>query len=82
MSFCKEYYNLFWPSIKEERVKPNSIKVETIDNMKIPVDISGIQKFLELIFYYRRFIKECSQIVELLNVRLWKNNIVKWKPEC
>jgi hypothetical protein len=64
--------------LKIERMKPNSIKVEAINNMKIPVDISKIQKFLELTSYYRKFIKKYSQIVKLLNIRLQKNNIVKW----
>jgi hypothetical protein len=29
--------------LKAERVKLNSVKIETIDNMKTPVDISKIQ---------------------------------------
>jgi hypothetical protein len=32
--------------------------------MKMPIDISEIQRFLELIFYYWKFIKEYTQIVK------------------
>jgi hypothetical protein len=80
--FAKNIVTYLDHQLKAEKVKPNSIKVEAINNMKMPVDISGIQRFLELTSYYRRFIKKYSQIVELLNVRLQKNNIVKWGPKC
>jgi hypothetical protein len=43
--------------LQSEEIKPNPIKVEVICYMKLPVDISGIQKFLGLTSYYRRFIK-------------------------
>jgi hypothetical protein len=53
-----------------EEIKLNPIKVEVICNMKPPVDISGIQRFLGLTSYYRRFIKEYSKIAEPLNAQL------------
>jgi aromatic ring-opening dioxygenase LigB subunit len=50
--------------------------------MKPPVDISKIQRFLDLTSYYRKFIKKYSKIAELLNAQLQKNTITKWGPEC
>jgi hypothetical protein len=39
--FAKNTVTYFGHQLKAEKVKPNSVKVEAINNMKIPVDISG-----------------------------------------
>jgi hypothetical protein len=54
-----------------ERIKSNSIKIKALNKMKMPIDISEIQRFLELTFYYWKFIKEYSQI------RTFKCKIIK-----
>jgi hypothetical protein len=50
--------------LRAVEVKPNPVKIEVIQKMKPPVDISGVQKFLELISYYRKFIRNYSKIME------------------
>jgi hypothetical protein len=51
-------------------IKFNLVKVEAIQKIKAPVDISEVRKFLELSFYYWKLIRNYFKITELLNAIL------------
>jgi len=63
-------------------IGPNGIEIEKekVDGVLSwlePKNIKDIRKFLDLANYYRRFIKDFSQVVRLMNVLTRKN--VKWQ---
>lgn len=45
-----------------EGVKPNSAKVDTILNLKLPNTVKGIKSFLSMTGYYRKFIRDYSKV--------------------
>ena len=63
-------------------IGPNGIemekeKVDGVLSWLEPKNIKDIRKFLDLANYYRRFIKDFSQVARLINVLTRKN--VKWQ---
>jgi len=63
-------------------IGPNGIEIEKekVDGVLSwlePKNIKDIRKFLDLANYYRRFIKDFSQVARLMNVLTRKN--VKWQ---
>ena len=63
-------------------IGPNGIemekeKVDGVLSWLEPKNIKDIRKFLDLANYYRRFIKDFSQVARLMNVLTRKN--VKWQ---
>ena len=65
-----------------EGVRPNPKKVEAIDRMQPPVDISGLRRFLGLTSYYQKFIYKYADVAEPLNQLLCKGKIYKWDTKC
>ena len=52
-------------------------KVDGVLSWLEPKNIKDIRKFLDLANYYRRFIKDFSQVARLINVLTRKN--MKWQ---
>ncbi len=64
-----------------EGVGPDTKKLETIKDWKRPVTVKGIWFFLGLVNFYRKFIKDFSQLAKPL-LNLLKNELsFKWKEE-
>jgi hypothetical protein len=57
-------------------------KVKDVLNWMPPATISGIQSFLGLAGYYRRFIKDFSKIAKPMMKLLEKNKAFEWTKEC
>jgi len=56
-------------------------KVKGVLNWPTPRNIKEVQKFLGLINYYRRFIKNFTRIAAPLHVLVRKKQKWKWEPE-
>jgi len=56
-------------------------KVEGVLNWPTPRNIKEVQKFLGLVNYYRRFIKNFARIAAPLHVLVRKEQKWKWEPE-
>lgn len=50
--------------ISSTRILVKSEKIKTIDNWPIPTNKEAVPSFLELVNYYRRFIRSCSSITK------------------
>ena len=61
-------------------VDPN--KVEAILNWERPMTVTKIRSFLGLAGYYRRFVKDFSQIALPLTKLTRKDASFEWMPEC
>ena len=64
--------------ISKDGVRPDPEKVTAIAQMKPPMNIHGLRRFLGLTSYYRRFIANYAQVAEPLTCLLRKNNLYKW----
>ena len=60
-------------------MRPNSKQVEAVKQFPRPTDVAG---FLGLSSYYRRFIKNSSQIAEHLRELTRKNATFQWTAAC
>ena len=59
----------------------DSKKVQTIMDWKIPKTVRDVQCFLELVNYYRIFIKDFSQVAALLIHLICKDKL-QWNQEA
>jgi hypothetical protein len=57
-------------------------KVKDVPNWMPPTTISEIRRFLRLVGYYRRFIKDFSKIARPMTKLLEKNRALEWTKEC
>jgi hypothetical protein len=60
--FCQKKIEFLGHEIGEEGLKPNSKKIETINNIQEPKTVTEVRSFLGLCSYYRRFVKGFSKI--------------------
>nr|XP_012137589.1 PREDICTED: uncharacterized protein K02A2.6-like [Megachile rotundata] len=57
-------------------------KIEAINNMRRPTNITELRSFLGMIHYYDRFIPNLSSILKPLNTLLQKEVKYEWSPDC
>ena len=61
---------------------PDPGKIECVLNIPAPKNIKGVQAFLGLVNYYRKFINNCAEIQEPIN-RLKKKGVkFLWDEKC
>ena len=60
----------------------NSVKVDTIINWPILMNVKDVQSFLEFTNFYRRFIYGYNKIAAPLTCLICKNIAFKWFSEC
>ena len=61
--------------ITQDEISPDSLIIQQIQKFSIPINIKKLRSFLGLAGYYRKFIKEFSQIAVPL-FKLLKNDII------
>jgi len=57
-------------------------KVEAVQGMPRPTNITQLRAFIGLVNYYGRFIKNLSNLLYPLNQLLKKNTVFKWSKKC
>ena len=68
--------------ISERGIEVDKAKVEVIERLPPPVNVRGIRSFLGHTGFYRRFIKNFSQITKPL-IKLLGNDVpYKFDDEC
>jgi len=63
-------------------VKMDPSKVSTILEWETPRDVKGYRRFLGFVNYYRRFIKDFSQLTRPINNLLKNNTTEQWDERC
>lgn len=67
--------------ISTEGLLPLPENVETVLSMKPPKTVVGVQRFLGMVNYYRRFIPDCSVLIKPLTSIIGSKKL-KWTEEC
>ncbi|CAD6995745.1 unnamed protein product [Ceratitis capitata] len=67
--------------IEKGTITPSEEKTIAIRNYPLPKDRKGIERFLGLTSYFRRFIRNYALIAKPLSDLLRKDKIVKWNDE-
>lgn len=65
--------------ISDKGVRPNPEKIKAIEQYPVPKNHKQIKQFLGLVGYYRRFIKNFSEITQPFTSLLRKNVPFKWE---
>ena len=68
--------------VSEEGLQPDTRLLDSIREIRPPTTVSQVRSFLGLVGYYRRFIKEFSNISAPLNQLLEKNKLFEWTAKC
>ncbi|XP_019420722.1 PREDICTED: uncharacterized protein LOC109330909 [Lupinus angustifolius] len=68
--------------ISSRGIEVDKAKIEVIKDLPLPLNVKGIQSFLEHDGFYRRFIKDFSKITKPLNNLLNKDTIFQFDAEC
>ncbi|MCP3662607.1 MAG: DDE-type integrase/transposase/recombinase [Gammaproteobacteria bacterium] len=68
--------------VTAEGLKPNPAKVQAVNEMPPPGDVSGVRRFLGMAGYYRRFVYHFAQIAKPLFNILKKEHRFHWNPEA
>jgi hypothetical protein len=68
--------------ISKDGIAIDESKLEPVKNFPTPKNVKSIQKFLGLVGYYRKFIKDFSKIAHPLFQLLKKNVKFNWSNEC
>lgn len=63
-------------------IAPKQANVEAITNLKRPCNVREVRRVLGMMGYYRRFVRNFSDIARPLNDLLLKNKKFIWTSEC
>src|SRR5699024_6537812 len=66
----------------ENGIGPDPSKISAVQNFPVPKNAKQVKSFLGLASYYRKFIKNFSQIAKPLNDLLKQNVKFEWNPIC
>jgi len=78
--FRKEVTYL-WHIISENGILPDPAKLSALKNFLNPKKVKDVQSFIELAGYYRKFIKNFSEIAKPLTIFTKKNTKFEWTTE-
>ena len=80
--FFKSEIHYLGHLISAEGISPLTNKLNCIRNMPALKDAKGIQQFLGLMGYYRKFVPRFADILRPLTTLTKKDKKFKWTPEC
>lgn len=78
-NFFKRELTYLGHIISDEGVKPNPEKLKAVEEYPVPKNVKQIKQFLGLVGYYRRFIKNFSELAQPFISLLRKNIPFKWE---
>ena len=68
--------------VSADGIKPNPDKVRSLVASERPFTVTEVRSFLGMAVYYKRFIKDYTNLTAPLNQLLKKNNEFKWTEQC
>ena len=68
--------------ISPKGIQVNPAKIEVINTLPTPTKYKDVWSFLSHVGYYKRFIKDFSQLVTQLYNLLKKDSKFSWDNEC
>jgi hypothetical protein len=80
--FCKGTVQYLGHVVGNGQVRPVAAKVEAITNFPPPQNKKGIQRFLGMAGYYRKYCENFSSVVSPMTDLLKKNVHFKWDDKC
>ena len=80
--FVKAHVQYLGYIVGQGKVCPPLSKVEAIAKVPRPENRRGLQRFLGMIGYYRRFVTNFSDVTAPLTELLKKGRRFQWTPEC
>ena len=80
--FVKAHVQYLGYIVGQGKVCPPLSKVEAIAKVPRPENRRGLQRFLGMIGYYRRFVTNFSDVTAPLTELLKKGKMFQWTPEC
>lgn len=80
--FFKENLEYLGHIISKDGCRPDPRKVECIDKYPQPKKLTHVQRFLGMINYYRRYIRDCAKIAKPLYNLSKKDQPFEWTHEC
>ena len=80
--FLKKEVIFLGHMMTEQRIKPNPEKVRVIKELPSPKTKKQLQTMIGMISYYRKFVKNCAEIMEPLFKLLRKGVKFVWSENC
>jgi len=81
-AFLKEQISYCEHVIGKYGIKKEQEKMEAVEKLPRPTNVSEVRAFVGLINYYGRFIKNLSDLLRPLNALLQKNTRFSWTQGC
>ncbi|KAL0412938.1 UNVERIFIED_CONTAM: Transposon Tf2-12 polyprotein [Sesamum radiatum] len=81
-SFAQEIISFLGHIVERRRIRMDPKKVLAIEEWQPPSDVHDLRSFLGLANYYRRFVKDYSEIARPVKDLLKKTETWNWTPQC
>jgi hypothetical protein len=81
-SFAQTEVKYLGHIVNKEGIRPDPKKVEAVQTWPVPKNVHDVKSFLELIDYFRKFIKHCSEIAVPLTNLTKKSHPWVWTGRC
>ena len=81
-NFLKAHVQYLGHYISGQGLEPIPEKLESLQQMPAPTDLTEVRKFLGFVGYYRKFIPKYSDIARPLTNLTRKDNPFEWSPAC
>lgn len=81
-NFCREQVNYLGHIVSKAGVATDPEKTAKVSDWPTPMTVQQLQQFLGLASYYRRFVKDFSQISSPLHRLTEQGREFKWTDEC
>jgi transposase InsO family protein len=81
-SFLQRRVNFLGYIISENGIGTDSAKIEAVANWPVPRKLKEVRGFLGLCGYYRKFVKNFSEIAAPLHALTKKNQAFLWSEDC
>ena len=80
-NFCATKIKYLGHIMSSEGIYPNPQNITIINEMARPTDLKKVQRFLGMINYFRKFIKNCASECKPLTMLCKKEQEFEWKDE-
>ena len=81
-NFLKAHVQYLGHYISGQGLEPIPEKLESLQQMPAPTDLTEVRKFLGFVGYYRKFIPKYSDIARPLTNLTWKDIPFEWSKAC